>query len=187
MGPQAPQVSPPATGVWPIRPTYNESPNRGNAYNYLGRNSGSRNTLPTPNFTMNSSNSRDLDGNSIDSHNQSMSLDDQPMDYGGRSAALAGQSRDIDDQTPSSPTGINQPTHNHAPQQSDIFQSTNLRAEGPLYGHQPEFSMYTTPYSSESQDWESESLVGPEASSSATSPGDEKSTSMSRSSSRSKQ
>ena len=117
-----------------------------------------------------------------------MNLDDQSMDYGGSSAALPGQSRGINGQTPSSPADINQPTHSHVPQQTDIFQSANLRPEGPLYGHQPGFSLYPTPYSNESEDWDqSESLVGPEASSSATSPGDEKSMSMSRSSSRSKQ
>ena len=119
--PQTPQVSPPATGVWPIGHTYNESHHRENAYNYLGRNSGSRNTLPTPNFTISPSNPRDLDGDSIDSHNQSMNLDDQSMDYGGSSAALPGQSRDINGQTPSSPADINQPTHSHVPQQTDIL------------------------------------------------------------------
>ncbi|OCK87752.1 uncharacterized protein K441DRAFT_682389 [Cenococcum geophilum 1.58] len=186
--PQAPQVSPPATGVWPTRHTYNESPHRENAYNFLGRNSGSRNTLPTPNFTVNPSNPRDLDGNSIDSHNQSVSLDDQSADYGGPSAALPGQSRDIDSQTPSSPANMNQLTHGHAPQQTNIFQPADLRAEGSLYGNQSGFSLYPTAYNNEGQDWDqSESLVGLETPSSAASPGDEKSASMSRSSSRSKQ
>ena len=116
-----------------------------------------------------------------------MSLDDQSVDYGGPSAALPSQSRDIDSQTPSSPADMNQLTHGHAPQQTHIFQSANLREEGSLYGHQTGFSLYP-PYSNESQDWDqSESLVGPETSSSAASPGDEKSTPMSRSSSRSKQ
>ena len=142
------------------------------------RNSGSRNTLPTPKFTISPSNS----------HNQSINFDNQSMDYGGPSAALPGQLRDIDGQTPLSLANMNLPTHSHALQQTDIFQPANLRAEGSLYGHQPGFSPYPTPYSNESQDWDqSESLVGPEASSSAALPGDEKSTSMSRSSSRSKQ
>ena len=117
-----------------------------------------------------------------------MNLDGQSMDYGGSSVALPSQSRDIDGQTPSSPVDMNRPTHGHVPQQTDIFQSANLRPEGPLYGHQPGFSLYPTSYGDESEDWDrSENLVGPEASSSAASPGDEKSTPMSRSSSRSKQ
>ena len=152
------------------------------------RNSGSRNTLPTPNFTISPSNLRDLDDNSIDSHNQSMNLDDQSMDYGGPSAALPGQSRDIDGQTLSLLANMNQLTHSHVPQQTDTFQSPNLRPGSILYGHQPGFSLYPTPYSNENQDWDQlENLVGPEASSSAALPRDEKSTSMSRSSSRSKQ
>ena len=154
-----------------------------NAFNYR-----SQNTLPIPSFAVSPSNPRDLDGGSIDSHNQSMNLDGQSMDYGGSSVALPGQSRDIDGQTPSSPVDMNQPTHGHVPQQTDIFQPANLRPEGPLYRHQPGFSLYPTSYGNESEDWDqSENLVGPEASSSAASPGDEKSTSMSRSSSRSKQ
>ena len=178
-----PQVSPPAAGVWPIRHTYTGSPHRGNTFNY-----GSRNTLPIPNFTVSPSNPRDLDGDSIDSHNQSMNLDDQSMDYGGSSAALPGQLRDIDGQTPLLLADMNQPTHGHVPQQTDIFQSANLRLEGPLYRPQPVFSPYTIPYSNQSQNWDqSENLVGPEALSSAASPGDEKSMSISRSSSQSKQ
>ena len=117
-----------------------------------------------------------------------MNLDDQSMDYGGSSAALPGQLRDIDSQTPSLLDDMNQLIHSHAPQQTDIFQSANLRAKGPLYGHHPEFSLYPTSYGNESEDWDqSENLVGPEVSSSAALPGDERLMSMSRSSSRSKQ
>ncbi|OCK95557.1 uncharacterized protein K441DRAFT_658255 [Cenococcum geophilum 1.58] len=119
--PQAPQVYPLATGVWPIHHTYNENPHHENAYNYLGRNSGSQNTLPTP----------------------------TPLD--------------------------------------EHFRSVNLRADGPLHRSQPGFSPYPT-YSNQSQGRDqSESLVGPEAPSPAASSGDEKSTSISTPSSRSKQ
>lgn len=77
-------------------------------------------------------------------------------------------------QTPSSPANMNRPTHSHAPQQTDIFQLAK-----------PAFSLYSTPYSNESQDWgQLEILISPEAAALA---GDENSTSMSRSSSRSKQ